>query len=100
MHRYQFNRRPVIGTTVAQSHLFLNYVFSSWYLVTTARQRSSYKSPVCLNDRSLNTRLYIAYFYEPRDPTSMQFKQQSNDLIFIITIRGTADIIAMVVTVI
>ena len=42
----------------------------------------------------------IAYLYEPRDPTSMQFKQQSTDLIFIITIRETAYIFSMNVAVI
>ena len=42
----------------------------------------------------------IAYFYEPRDPTSMQFNQQSTDLNFIITIRETTDIFAMIVAVI
>ena len=58
-----------------------------------------YKSLVCLNNRSLNTRYALHIFYEPRDPTSMQFKEKSTDLIFIITIRGTTDIVAMIVLV-
>ena len=100
MRHYQFNRCPVIDTTVALSHLFLNYVFLVHDTYTTARQKNPYKSLVCLNNRSLNTRYALHIFYESRDPTLMQFKQQSTDLIFIITIRETTDMFVMIVAVI
>ena len=64
------------------------------------QDKNPYKSLVCLTIRSLNTRYAMHTFYVPRDPTSMQFKQQSTVLIFIITIRETTDIFAMIVAVI
>ena len=101
-------QRPlIIGPSIQQTSSYRYYtrsepfVFKLWYLVTTASQKSPYKSLVCLNNRSLNIRYALhIFFYEPRDPTSMQFKQQSTDWIVIITIRGTTDILAMVVAVI
>ena len=63
-------------------------------------EKIPYKSLVRLNNRSLNTRYALHIFYELHDPTSMQFKQQSTDLIFIITLRETTDMFAMIVAVI